>query len=121
VSSSFRGLRHAAVLAAVVGVAGCVITAGGGLANEGGAGASMEMEMDRPGADYQTFDLHEPRPTDCRSACAGDVRCMAYTYVRPGVAGSAARCHLKSSIPNAIENGCCISGVKGMAASPPGR
>jgi hypothetical protein len=73
----------------------------------GWAGANI----DRPGGDYANFDLNGTYPSDCRDACAKDGRCQAWTYVQPGVQGPKARCWLKSSVPPARPNTCCISEV----------
>jgi 1-phosphatidylinositol phosphodiesterase len=71
-----------------------------------------EPNTDRPGGDYRGFDLAAPRPELCRDACWGDARCRAFTYVRPGAQGPNARCALKSVVPPARSNDCCLSGVK---------
>jgi hypothetical protein len=94
--------------------AGCLVfTGGGGLRARGGGGASMEEEIDRPGSDYEVFDLDAPRPALCRDACVGDPRCAAYSYARPGAAGPQPRCRLKTRMPNAVTDQCCVSGIKG--------
>jgi hypothetical protein len=76
------------------------------------AAASIESELDRPGEDYRSFDLPRPEPALCQRACAEDGRCQAYTYVRPGVQGAAARCWLKAGVPAAGPNLCCTSGTR---------
>jgi hypothetical protein len=72
----------------------------------------MEYDVDRLGGDFTSFDLSDARPEVCQNACAGDGRCVAWTYVKPGVQGPYARCWLKSVVPNPIANTCCVSGVK---------
>ena len=72
----------------------------------------MEYDVDRLGGDFTNFDLSETRPEICQGACARDSRCVAWTYVKPGVQGPYARCWLKSIVPNPISNSCCVSGVK---------
>jgi PAN domain len=72
----------------------------------------FEPGIDRPGGDYRSFNLPAPRPEMCREACFGDMQCRAFTYVNPGVQASEARCWLKSVVPPAHSNGCCVSGVK---------
>ncbi len=74
---------------------------------KGWAGANIDM----PGGDYQNFDLNGEYPSDCRDACSRNTMCKAWTYVRPGVQGPKARCWLKSSVPPARSNNCCISEV----------
>jgi len=84
------------------------------------SGTLVEPNKDRPGMDYRNFDLSEARPELCQTACESDARCKAYTYVKPGVQGPHARCWLKSGVPNAVANECCISGVKNVTvANPP--
>jgi len=73
--------------------------------------AGLEYNVDRPGSDYRNFDLREARPELCQWACAAEAGCVAFTYVKPGVQGPAARCWLKSRVPTAVSSGCCVSGV----------
>jgi hypothetical protein len=73
---------------------------------------STEDGTNRPGSDYSNFDLPEARPELCLAACARDVVCQAYTYVRPGVQGPSARCWLKDAVPSPVANACCTSGVR---------
>jgi len=68
---------------------------------------------DRPGQDYRNFTLSTPDWHACYEACVADTRCQAWTYVRPGVQGSQARCWLKNGVPAAHSDSCCISGVIG--------
>lgn len=77
-----------------------------------GINMSVEYDTDRPGADYKEFDLPQARFELCRDACAADVGCKAYTYVKPGVQGPNARCWLKPNAPATLPSDCCISGVK---------
>jgi hypothetical protein len=72
----------------------------------------LEQNMDRKGQDYRSFDLPSPDPLLCQAACAREERCKAFTYVKPGHQGAAARCWLKHSIPAGSPNASCISGVK---------
>lgn len=83
----------------------------------------LEYDTDRPGMDYRSFDLPAADPKLCQNECAGDPNCRAFTYVRPGVQGPKARCWLKSNVPAAVNNPCCVSGLKPTApaqAGPPG-
>lgn len=73
---------------------------------------TVENNTDRPGGDYKDFDLSEAKYQLCQNACANDSSCQSYTYVRPGVQGSAARCWLKNTVPTAGGSSCCVSGVK---------
>ncbi len=74
-------------------------------------------DFDLPGHDYRRL---VPRASDengrvsvCRKACGADSRCLAYTYVKPGVQGEEAVCWLKD---RAVESGrvsdCCGSGTR---------
>ncbi len=71
-----------------------------------------EFSIDRLGGDYRNFEL-PPDPTGkaCATACEGEARCRAWTYVRPGYQGPAARCYLKNEIKPPRRKPCCISGV----------
>lgn len=81
--------------------------------------ADMEADTNRVGMDYKDFDLSGPDPELCRSACLADSQCLAYTYVKPEIQGTSARCWLKSSVPPAQPDTCCISGVKSGASATP--
>lgn len=72
--------------------------------------------IDRPGADYRSFELATEEPALCEQACSEDDDCRAFTYVRPGVQGDAPRCWLKDAVPEPVESECCASGVR--AESP---
>ena len=73
----------------------------------------IEYSIDRPGGDYRNFELPtaDAEGAPCRAACEADKRCRAWTYVRPGYAGPAARCYLKDKITRPRQKPCCISGV----------
>jgi PAN domain len=72
----------------------------------------IEFGIDRTGGDYRNFVLpSDPTGASCKTVCEGETRCRAWTYVRPGYAGAAARCYLKSKIPRPHRKPCCISGV----------
>src|SRR5690242_20138354 len=72
----------------------------------------VEYSIDRPGGDFRGFETAPSSSGDgCKTACEGDNRCRAWTYVRPGYIGAPARCYLKSKIPRPRPNPCCISGV----------
>lgn len=74
-------------------------------------GAEMEPDTNRPGDDYTSFDLVVPDPQACADVCREDEKCTAFTYVKPGIQGEQARCWLKSGIPDAHPDACCVSGV----------
>ncbi len=78
----------------------------------------FESNTDRPGNDYKSFDLNQPAPMtfgsavgNCQSSCQQDNKCTAWTYVKPGIQGSKAKCWLKNVIPVAKVSNCCTSGV----------
>ncbi len=72
----------------------------------------VEYSIDRSGGDYKTVEVaRDPGGGPCKAACEADNRCRAWTYVRPGYAGPAARCYLKDKIPRPRPKPCCISGV----------
>ena len=73
---------------------------------------NMEIDTDRPGMNYKSFDLPSPDPKICENACKEDSKnCKAWTYVKPGMQGTKARCWLKSGTPSPMKNPSCISGV----------
>jgi hypothetical protein len=74
--------------------------------------SAIEMSIDRPGGDYKNFTLpSSPDGEACKAACEGDDKCRAWTYVRPGYAGSTARCFLKDQIKPPRRSPGRISGV----------
>ncbi len=82
---------------------------------EGGsqpAPGNLEENTNRPGSDYRDFDLSVPNPELCRMECDGDPKCKAFTYVKPDMQGSSARCWLKDEVPDPVPGDCCVSGVK---------
>jgi len=72
----------------------------------------VELNTDRPGFDYRSFDLATADANLCRAQCDAESPCLSWTYVAPGVQGAYARCWLKKAVPQQMANGCCISGVK---------
>jgi hypothetical protein len=72
---------------------------------------------DLPGHDYRHF---APRAANdsarndvCRKACGADSKCLAYTYVKPGVQGADAACWLKNRVPEkGVTADCCSSGTR---------
>lgn len=84
--------------------------------------ASQELQTNRPGGDYISFNLATADPALCQQQCLNESKCVAWTYVNPGAQGSQARCWLKSTIPSPTRNACCVSGTKQpnspMRASP---
>lgn len=72
-----------------------------------------EPNTQRWGADYARFAMNEQSAADCARACAEDGRCQSWTFVKAGVEGKAAACHLKNAVPHGRADPCCISGVSG--------
>jgi len=89
--------------------------AGGGLGVEPTWGG-FEVNTLRPGGDYSSFDLVEARPELCRDECTNDSRCLAFTYVKPGPQAPQAHCWLKNFAPGRMEDPCCVSAAKIVAA-----
>jgi hypothetical protein len=82
----------------------------------------LEARTDRPGGDYREV----PRASwegaeSCQQLCQHDAQCSAWTWVRGGIQGPNPRCYLKNTVPNPVQNECCISGVKtgGRPVPPP--
>lgn len=82
--------------------------------------AGIESGTDRPGMDYNNFDLPSASPSLCQQACNDDPVCRAFTYVKPGVQGPSARCWLKNAVPDATPSECCASGVKAISGGSSG-
>lgn len=76
---------------------------------------STEQNTNRLGSDYRNFAQPFHNLDVCRQACVKDAKCVAYTYVKPGFQGPVAHCWLKSAVPAAQANDCCVSGVKASA------
>ena len=72
----------------------------------------VEQAIDRFGGDYRNIELtSDPTGESCKKACDADNRCRAWTYVRPGYQGPAARCYLKDKVTRPRRKPCCLSGV----------
>jgi len=72
----------------------------------------LEYSIDRVGGDYRNFDTPpDASGAACKTACEGEAKCRAWTYVRPGYIAPAARCYLKDKITPPRHKPCCISGV----------
>ena len=104
--------------AATIFVASCAVTATTAPAT-GYPAPNLEWNVNRPGADYRSFDLPAPSPADCQSSCMNEPQCVAFTYVNPGVQGPNARCLLKNAAPAPVPQTCCVSGTKYADAPPP--
>jgi hypothetical protein len=123
-----RSVYLSGVALAVLAV-GCTIVssgpAGPGYVSSGTA--ELEVNVNRVGSDYRSFEVVSGRPEECRDTCLTEPQCVAFTFVNPGVQGPNAMCWLKSAISAPTPDNCCVSGVKsappptaGDAAPPPG-
>jgi hypothetical protein len=74
--------------------------------------AQWEQNTNRPAGDYKNFEVLSAE--DCRSHCEEEDRCKAWTWVKKGVQGPAARCWLKASVPQPVPDKNCVSGTKGQ-------
>jgi hypothetical protein len=73
---------------------------------------TYEVNHNRAGMDYKSFDLTGLDPRLCQQACQSDGQCRAWTFVSPRGLGVNARCWLKTGVPSATPNNCCTSGAK---------
>ena len=72
----------------------------------------IEYSIDRTGGDYRNFETTpDAEGAPCKTVCEAENKCRAWTYVRPGYIGAAARCYLKDKITRPRHKPCCISGV----------
>jgi hypothetical protein len=73
---------------------------------------AIETSIDRLGGDYRNFELKRGEGDEaCKAACAGDNKCRAWTYARPGYVGKEAHCFLKKEIKPPRRKAGFISGV----------
>jgi hypothetical protein len=80
--------------------------------------AGAQVGFDRPGGDYTSFAVRTGDPLICATRCERDGRCRAWSFVYPtGERGAV--CSLKAQVPARVENGCCVSGVKGAGVIEP--
>ncbi len=71
-----------------------------------------EISIDRFGGDYRNFELKSGEGDDaCKAACAGDNKCRAWTFARPGYVGKGAYCFLKKEIKPPRRKAGFVSGV----------
>jgi hypothetical protein len=62
-----------------------------------------------PGSDYDNFSASSAML--CTQTCAGDPRCRAWTWVKPGIQEPSGHCWLKVRVPNLVRDSCCDSGA----------
>jgi len=111
-------MRAMLAVAATVFVVGCTVTATTA-PPPASPTSNLEWNVDRPGADYRSFDLPAPSPDQCQASCMNEPQCVAFTYVNSGLQGPNARCLLKNAVPAPVPQTCCVSGTKYASASPP--
>lgn len=80
-----------------------------------GSGMSDRTRYD--GAAYSVIGVAPGRPEQCREACRGDLRCVAWNYQRPD--GGASRCELLSNVPKLVWDDAFISGEIGRSQPRP--
>jgi hypothetical protein len=74
--------------------------------------SKWEIDTDRFGGDYASVDIKTDHIELCEAACRSDLKCLAWTYVKPAVPGAQALCWLKSVVPAMSNTTCCVSGTK---------
>jgi hypothetical protein len=81
---------------------------------------TVTQNVDRPGLDYDNFDMRADNPDLCKQACFADIRCKAWAFVKPHTSqGPKPRHWLKTGVPSPVRNTCCASGVITVQAPPP--
>lgn len=70
----------------------------------------LEDGIDRPGDDYARHMTDSPE--SCRTRCAGDGNCQAFTFVKPKSDSTQGACFLKRTEPKPVANHCCVSGTR---------
>jgi V8-like Glu-specific endopeptidase len=78
-----------------------------------GVKRGVETDLDRPGAEYQSFPIITPSAEICQAACAADEPCQAWVY-EPATPTGLASCHLKNAIPYGVITKGFVSGKKGL-------
>lgn len=73
---------------------------------------SFMAATDLPGSDYRNAALDDNNATTCKTMCASDAKCLAWTWVKPGVQNAKAMCWLKNAVPPSHPNPNVTSGIK---------
>jgi len=71
----------------------------------------LEQNIERAGATYQRISIGHSGANACWSRCAADPQCKAWTWQRPGIAGTQGMCSLKTAVTPARYSPCCVSGI----------
>lgn len=77
---------------------------------------TTELNTNRPGSDFQNIELKEASVPVCKTMCAENLQCQAFSYAGPGVISPGARCILKNTVPEPVVAEGYISGVKTTVA-----
>jgi len=77
-----------------------------------------QVGFDRRGGDYANFPVRSGDPAACAARCDREGRCRAWTFNYP-TADRAAVCWLKSQVPQRVEDGASVSGVRGAGVIEP--
>ena len=105
-----------AVGGAAVGLVIYVLSSGGWPQRSSGPQQSttrisqMEYGTNRFGGDYRSLEASAPHV--CQDTCVGEARCLAFTFVKPGVQGPTGVCWLKDRVPPPNPDVNCISWIK---------
>jgi V8-like Glu-specific endopeptidase len=78
-----------------------------------GLKGGMEINTDRPGMDYNNFDVSFNLPQLCQASCASDSNCQAWTFVPAGRNSTNPHCWLKSGVPATNAGEGLVSGIRG--------
>jgi hypothetical protein len=81
--------------------------------------ALAQLATDRPGNDYVAAPVRNGDPAVCAARCERDSRCRAWTFSYPRTERQAATCWLKNRVPRAVQDNCCISGIRGARLLEP--
>ena len=82
------------------------------LANSQIVGAvSFEHGYDRPGGELVGKHTGVTSAQQCSQMCSNNLKCVAFTWVKPNIQGPTGVCWLKGSLSNKTLNTCCVSGV----------
>jgi len=76
-----------------------------------GAIIKLENGIDLPKGMYLKHYNQIESANRCMKICKSTNRCVAFTWVRPGVQGPTGVCWLKSTTGYRVKNSCCISGI----------
>jgi hypothetical protein len=81
--------------------------------------AQSQVGYDRPGGDYSELPVRSGDPAVCAARCEREQRCTAWSFSYPRTVAANSLCWLKSKVTPRVENGCCISSVKGAGVMEP--